>query len=850
MTIQSAPAGLGASGREALDGYRDLARSLPIEDRVRLLTGRTMWELHALPQLGLRAIVVSDGPVGVRGTGEDADETSALFPTPSAIAATWDRRLAIETGRAFAHEARSHGVDVVLAPQLNLQRTPVGGRHFECYSEDPFLTGEIGTGVVEGLQRSGVAACVKHFIANDSETDRTSYISEVDARTLREVYLAPFERAIGVGAWSFMAAYNRVDDGVETGTMTAHRHLLVDLLKHELGFDGVVVSDWAATRLTEESALGGLDLVMPGPRGPWGDRLLDAVRAGRVPEGEIDDKVARILLLASRVGALGAAPLPLEPAGAARDLIRSLAARATVVLRRDERDPVWDRPAPARIALIGANAVRPHVLGGGSSTVHPAHVVTPAEGLAARWPDAELTVHRGGDTRALAPLLDLAGRSTGRPAVRVRRLDAAGRELGVDELADWDGWLRDLPDEVDAVELEFVARLHEPGDHTLAVGTVAGHRVEIDGRVVAEDDGRAGVEVVLDSSVNNPAGVPVVVHVDEPRDVVIRSAHRVTRAGGYGNLVRAAVRHAVPGPGAEREIADAVAAARAADLVVVVVGTNEESESEGWDRETLALPGRQDELVERVLDAVPDAVIVVNAGAPVLLPWLDRARTVLWAWFPGQEAGHALADVLAGAVEASGRLPWTLPARAEDVPVPDAVPVDGRVVYRDGVHVGYRAYERDAIEPAAAFGAGLGWTDWRYDAVLGVETHDGGGHGGGHGGGVVVEGDVDVDVLVTNTGQRDGREVVQLYLEAPHPVPGDLDRPARWLGGFAVVDVAAGESRRVTVRVARRRFEVWDPRLDDWALPAGSYGIRLGRSVRDLRLGTAVRLGLDAVEEG
>jgi beta-glucosidase len=826
-----------------LDTLRTRAQGLALREKVRLLTGQSMWRLHALDELGLRPVVMSDGPVGVRGTSEVEGETSILFPSPSAIGATWDRAAAHETGRAFAREARTHGVDVVLAPQVNIQRTPVGGRHFECYSEDPYLTAQIGTGVVRGLQDQGVAACVKHYVANDSETQRTSYVSHVDPRVLREVYLAPFEDAVAAGAWSVMAAYNQVDDGVESGPMTGHRHLLTDVLKDELGFDGAVVSDWVATHTTELSANGGLDVVMPGPGGPWEEALVRAVEDGRVAESEIDDKVARVLLLARRVGALDEPARPVTHDGDLRALVRRTAAAGTVVLRSDAESPVWDRPAPRSIALVGPNAVRPHVLGGGSSTVNPAHVVTPAEGLAARWPAATLTVARGGDARRFAPRLDVEGRSADGGAVAVTWLDAEGATLRKSVLPRWDGFLRDLPAEVDTVVLDVDVLLDEPGDHVLEVGTVPGHTIEIDGVVVAKDDRRSGVEVILDSSINNPAGAPATVHVDAPRRVRITASLLVTRAQGYGNLVRAELRHRVPAPSTEQEIADAVEAARAADLTVVVVGTNEEVESEGWDRTSLALPGRQDELVERVLDVDPDAVVVVNAGAPVLLPWLDRARTVLWVWFPGQEAGHSIADVLAGDVEAAGRLPWTLPAAEADVPVPHAVPDQGVVEYADGVHVGYRAWERSGAVPAAPFGHGLGWTTWSYDASSGPE----------HLPARTPDGDVTLTVRVTNTGSRDGREVVQVYVEppvAPASAPvAERDRPVRWLGGFAVVDVAVGATADVTVTVPRRQLEVWDTDSGRWHLPAGTYRLRVGRSVHDLRLDTAVRVQDSTTEQ-
>jgi len=806
-----------------LDDLRAIARTLPLEDKVALLTGLNMWSLRAIDSIGLREVTFSDGPVGVRGLGLIEGETSILFPSPSAISAAWDRNLAFEVGQAFAREARGHGVDVVLAPQVNIQRTPVAGRHFECYSEDPYLTSVVGAHVVRGIQDQGVAACIKHFVANDSETDRTTATSRVDSKTLHEVYLAPFDAAVQAGAWSIMAAYNQTDDGTESSPMTAHSHLLTDVLKGELGFDGVVVSDWVATRTTVQSALGGLDIVMPGPGGPWEGKLLAAVEAGLVPDEVIDNQVARILLLARRVGALDLPIKAISYAADVRELVRRAAARGTVVLRNEGAQPVWDREAPASIALIGPNAVRPHVLGGGSSTVHPEHVVTPEEGLAARFPRANVVVHRGCDSRMLAPQLDLASR---RAVIEATHRGADGRVLRIEKLDSWDGWLRGLPVETASIDLNVDFDLDEPGTHAIQVGTVGAHRIEVDSVPLSSSSTEVGVEVILDSSINNPEGAVASVVIDAPRRVRIACSHVVIDAEGYGRLIRAELRHRAPGPSGDEELIAAVVAATAAEMTVVIVGTNEEVESEGWDRTTLALPGRQNELVERVLDVAPDAVIVVNAGAPVILPWLKRARTVLWGWFPGQEAGHAIADILAGVIEPSGRLPWTLPDSENHVPVPDGLPVNGVVDYAEGVHVGYRAWERATHAPAAPFGHGLGWTTWNYLDATALPADDGG---------------VTVTVNVSNTGNRTGREVVQAYVSTT-PEPG-LERPVIWLGGFDSVQVAPGETAVVTVEIPRRQLEVWDVPSCAWKLPARTYMIHVGRSVTDIRLDTAVQIG-------
>lgn len=806
-----------------------LVAGLDLETKVALLTGWTAWRLHAIPEIGLRSLVMSDGPAGVRGTGEVPGETSQSFPSPTALSATWDVELAARAGRAFAAEARRHGVDVVLAPQVNLQRTPVAGRHFECYSEDPLLTSLVAGAVVGAMQDGGVASCLKHFVANDAETDRTEVMSVVDERTLREVYLAPFEHAVReVGVWAVMAAYNQVDDGTQAAPATEHGHLLRDVLKDEWGFDGVVVSDWLAARRTVESATGGLDVVMPGPGGPWEDALVAAVRQGQVPEADIDDKVVRVLRLAGRAGALGGVP---HPAPAADPLLpRDLAARATVALRTGQGWPL-DAAHLRSVAVLGPNAVAPFLQGGGSAHVTPDHVVEPVEALRTALPGAALTVLRGGESRQHAPALDLhrcIDPRTGEPGLRVSLLDPDGNEIATRVREAWSGWWRDLPDQAHDVRLEALVDLPEPGAHRLELGTVGRWSFALDGVEVGRGTTTVGAEVVLDSSINHPPGCGTA--VEGGGRVHLVAVVQSVRNEGYGNQARAALRHRLPGDDVGTEIAAAVEAARVADAVVLLVGTTEEIESEGWDRTGLALPGRQDELVERVLDVAPDAVVVVNAGAPVLLPWLDRARTVLWTWLPGQDGGAALADVLLGRAEPAGRLPWTLPARESDVPVPHGRPVDGRVHYSDGVHVGYRGWLRSGAVPAAPFGHGLGWTDWRYDALTVSGAPDG----------------LLVDVAVTNTGERPGTEVVQAYLEPP--AGAGEERPVRWLAAFAVATAAPGTTTTARLHVPARALQVWDVAAHAWRTPPGTYRLRVGRSVADLRLDDLVTVPDD--EEG
>ncbi|WP_394553546.1 beta-glucosidase [Agromyces sp. MMS24-JH15] len=840
-----------------LDDAIAIAHSLPLADKVALLTGAGTWTLTALPELGLRTITVSDGPIGVRGTGEDG-LASAQMPAPSATAATWDERLQADLGRLMAAEARRKGVDVVLAPVVNLQRSPVGGRHFECLAEDPLLTGRLAVAFIDALQARGVAGCVKHFLGNETETDRTEYLSRIDERTLREVYLAPFEAVVDAGVWTIMAAYNAIAvEGVEE-TATANRPLLTGLLKDDLGFDGVVISDWLATKHTEESANAGLDLVMPGPLGPWGAALVAAVEDGRVAESVIDDKVARIVRLAERVGALSGLAgevLPFDRAGATADpaadevtaLLREAAARSTVVLRNQGAllpIAVDGEDAPSRIALIGHNAVEPFTQGGGSAFVTAPHVSLPIDALRAAFPSAEVELHRGGATTRTAPLVPATIVTTpeGEPGIRIDHLDADGAVIGTYVLPDAEALWFPIDDaRVASVRLRTDLVLDGAGRHVIEVGPVGAHRVEVDGEVRGESAEHVGREVILNSSYANPPMIATAIEVTDAspasRAVRVEADLQVIDGESYGRFVRVHFRYRAPGLTVEEEIAQAVAAAAAADVAVVVVGTNPETESEGWDRPTLALPAHQDDLVRRVLAANPRTVVVVNAGAPVILPWLDEAPAVLWWWLPGQEAGASLAAVLTGAIEPSGRLPWTLPASEADVPVPDGIPVDGAITYAEGVHVGHRGWDRLERTPAREFGYGLGYAEWTYaDArvKLGASDRLGASDPLGASTDSVF---ATLHVTVRNTGARPGREVVQAYLSAPEP---GADRPVRWLAGFAVVDLEPGVQAEVSIPIARRAFEVWDAEHHDWDLPRGSYTLRVGRSSRDLRLATSV----------
>jgi beta-glucosidase len=821
---------------------------LELEQKVRLLTGADFWSLYPEPELGLRRLVVSDGPAGVRGELWDERSTSANVPSPTALAASWDPERVRRLGRLLAAECRRKGVDVLLAPTVNLHRSPYGGRHFECFSEDPRLTAEIGAAYVQGLQSQGVGATVKHFVANDSETQRFTADIRVDERTLRELYLYPFEVIVReAGVWAVMAAYNGVN-----GSTMSESPLLRQILHQEWGFDGVVMTDWYAGRSTEPTAAAALDLIMPGPTGPWREQLVAAVRAGRISEDLIDDKLQRILRLAGRVGALDAnadtsvrSAEPWSDEQISQEL-RACAAAGFVLVRNTAMPPDPDNLGGApvlpinvdslrSIAVLGPNAAHGRTLGGGSALVFPPYTVSPLAGLRAALP-ASVRIDTAPGVRShtrLQPvepaLLHLPDDDGDGCEVRFLARDGSvlGTELRRAAVFNWNSVFGDgIPfAQVAGIEVHTKLRVPSSGAWTLGASGLGRFRLTVDAQVAFDTrlelpPGADPVEALM-----TPPQQGAVLELLEGRLVHVVLLHEPaadTSSAFDVEMVGFQFNAEPPYAGDDAEIHRAVALAAEADVAVVVVGTTEEVESEGYDRTTLALPGRQDELVRRVSTANPNTVVVVNAGAPVLLPWRYQVPAILLSWFPGQEFGNALADVLLGTVEPGGRLPTTWPA-TEKAALPSTRPVDGVLPYAEGLHLGYRRFLHDGVEPAYWFGHGLGYTAWAYESAVAEHT-DGS--------------SVAVRVQLRNTGDRRGREVVQVYLARPDSA---VERPVRWLAGHTGVEAAPGEQVDVDIVVPRQAFSHWDT-TTGWTVEPGVYQVHVGRSVDLLLSSTTITL--------
>ncbi|GAA0303902.1 glycoside hydrolase family 3 C-terminal domain-containing protein [Kineococcus aurantiacus] len=663
-----------------------LLAELTLEEKAALLDGSDFWHTEPVERLGVPALMLTDGPHGLRKQAEGGDHLglnasvpATCFPPAAGLASSWDTDLLRRVGQALGREARAERVSVLLGPGVNMKRSPLCGRNFEYFSEDPVLAGDLAAALVEGVQSQGVGTSLKHFAANNQETQRMTVSADVDERTLREIYLTAFERVVTrAQPWTVMCSYNRIN-GVYA---SEDPWLLTRVLREEWGFEGLVVSDWGAVNVREDGVRAGLDLEMPSSSGAGARRVLEAVATGRLSTADVDRSVLRVLELVGKSRAALA-----EPGGfdveAHHALAREAATRSAVLLK-NEGGVLPLAATGGTVAVVGEFARTPRYQGAGSSQVNPTRV------------DDALTALRA---------------------------QLTGREV------------------------------------TFAAGYVP------------------------ESEDTDPALV-----------------------------------------------AEAVANAAAAEVVVLFLGLPDSYESEGYDREHTNLPPAQTALLEQVVAANPDVVVVLANGSVVNLePWQGSVRAVLEGWLGGQAGGGAVADLLSGAVNPSGKLAETIPLRYRDNPTIGNFPGEhGHVRYGEGLLIGYRWYDAHSLPVAAAFGHGLSYTTFDYS---GLRLAAG-------------EGGLDVHVTITNSGPVTGSEVVQVYVA---DTEATVSRPDQELKGFARVTLEPGQSREVVVTLDERAFSFWHSTAGRWVVEGGEFGIRVGASSRDIRLATTVELPGDGV---
>jgi beta-glucosidase len=785
-----------------------LLSALTLEEKALLTAGSGMLSLAPVDRLGIPPVNVTDGPSGARGASYPGmgGPPSTCIPCGSAIGATWDPVLAEHLGALVGREALERGCRGLLAPTVNLHRSPLAGRDFECYSEDPLLSGRLAAGYVRGVQSNGVFATVKHFVANDAEFERASISSVVDERTLRELYLLPFEIAVKEGgALAIMSSYNRVNGR----WVTEQRELLVDILRGEWGFEGLVMTDWFAVVDTRTSLGAGLDLEMPGPGRSLGATTLRAVQDGTVDEADLDAAVRRLLGGLDRIGALDAPVPTVEPRATPpedRQLLRAAAAEAMVLLHNDGLLPI-DPGAVRRVAVIGAPAVSPCVVGGGSAGVvlHP--MISPLQALTTALGDEAEVVYRRGCEITLSPApigrsvlrapdgfdVELhAGTEFAGEVVERRHLDelrmavlASGATAAGVTAGDFSARVRGtiVPDEAGTFELS----LAQAGRARVLVGG----DVVLDG--FADPPAPGGTDFF--GLVSQDLTTKVELERDVPVEIVVEYARVEAMLAGFRVGFRTV--------DADRLIADAVAAASAADLAILCLGTTSEWETEGRDQPGFGLPGRQEELAAAVLAANRRTVVVLNVASAVDLSWADGAAAVLQCWFAGQELGPAVADVLTGTTEPGGRLPVTIAAHLAHYPSHDNFPGEnGDLRYGEGLFMGYRGFDHRRIRPRFPFGHGLGYTTFEIgEPTLSSPTFRPGDT-------------LHVAVPVRNTGGRRGGDVVQCYIAPTSP---RLARPPKELKAFAKVRLDSGETTVIDLVLDDRSFAYWDPGQSDWA---------------------------------
>ena len=821
----------------------NLLSRMTLEEKVSMLAGTDNWHTRGIEQLGIPALRVSDGPHGTRFV--QADEPyqtlpSTCFPTAVAMAATWDTELITRVGVALGEEARAKGCAILLGPCVNIHRSPLGGRNFESFSEDPYLSARLAVAHINGVQSQNIGTSIKHFALNNSEFQRFTISSEAGERAIREIYLPSFRAAVlEAQPWTVMCSYNRVN-----GTYASeNKYLLTDILKGEWGFEGFVVSDWGAVHSTVPPANAGLDLEMPGPARFFGEALVSAVNKGEVSQELIDDKVRRILGIVFKSGASNEEKTDSDASSNTPEhqkLAREVADEAIVLLKNENSVLPLDKKKVKSIAVIGPNAGEARIQGRGSSQVRPYYVVTPLEGLTRQCGDSvKMSYELGCRNNRLTPPLDpkylipgggeegqgLTGEYfsnndlSGEPVVT--RLDkeftlawgfATGQSipgLNVDR------------DEF-SIRWTGLFRAPESGNYKFSLLTNGLGRVYIDNKPVVEkwtDELPAGKLVTRGErlgEISMEAGKSYSIIVEYCKNPHQQSPIRLIRLG---------CEFPVPGD----SMARAADIAACSDVALVFVGLTEEYESEGFDREDMELPGDQVELIKTIANANRNTVVVLNNGSPVSMDsWIDRVAGVVEAWFPGQECGNAIANVLLGKVNPSGKLPDTFPKRIEDNPAYINYPGEnGKVLYGEGIFVGYRYYDAKKIEPLFPFGYGLSYTTFEY-SNLRISSAD------------LKMGDrLEVCIDVRNTGEREGKEIVQMYV---HDVKSSLARPPKELKGFKKVRLQPGETTTVCLALGKEDLSFYDPDLKQWIAEPGEFEVLIGSSSRDIRANASFSL--------
>ncbi|KAF5388345.1 hypothetical protein D9615_000633 [Tricholomella constricta] len=863
---------------------------LSLPNKIKLLTGQGSWHTEAVAEAGVPSMRLSDGnvpstqcnykdpvspvkttgPNGVRGTRFFNGVPSSCFPASTGLGSSFDVDLVRKVGEALGDESRAKGCHVLLAPTVNTQRSPLGGRGFESFSEDPHLNGTIASAYINGLQSKGVSATIKHFVANDQEFQRFSISSDVSERALREIYLKPFQIAIkNSNPWALMTAYNRVnglhasedkrllDDILRTVSISGPTNSFFETFSclvpgssnfKEWGFKGLVMSDWNGVYSTVESIKAGLDLEMPGPSLFRGKALERSIVAEKLFHADIDVRVRKVLELLKHAHASGIpfdGPEESVDTLESRQTLRTAAADSIVLLKNDKKLLPLTGKAK-KIVVIGPNAKHAMTSGGGSAQLLSTYSISPLQGIktAAKEIGAEVTYTIGAVSHRYLPLLDpYVQQPSGRPGVLIEFWNDPPVADYVSTSPDFKAPLEQaiwstptltthsfMTDGIDETKVNLTCWMRitakftpdEDGDWEFGLSIA----------------GRANLflnqKLVIDLSTNPPQGesffglgtsdeqtVVKGLKAGQVYDLELRLSNAEFAVRGspfrcWGGVRMGAMKQ-INGDGA---ITEAVQLAKAADG---------KWESEGFDRTDIGLPGLTNQLVREVLLANPNTVVVNQSGTPVSMPWIEEASAVVQAFYGGNELGNGLADVLFGKVNPSGKLPLTFPKCLEDSPsylsFGNKGQEHGKILYNEGIFVGYRGFEIKNVAPLFPFGFGLSYTQFEY-SHLNSST-------------ISPDGKFKVTFDIMNIGDVQGREVAQIYVTDQR---SSLPRPTKELKGFVKVDLKPGETKRVEYMLDREALGFYDDRAAHWIAEEGIFTVMVAASSTDIRLTTAVEL--------
>ncbi|KAH7360702.1 hypothetical protein BKA65DRAFT_547415 [Rhexocercosporidium sp. MPI-PUGE-AT-0058] len=798
--------------------------SLTLDEKVSLLTGHDFWHTTPINRLGVPSIRLSDGPNGVRGPTFFDSVPAACIPCGTAIGATFDPDLVQKVGRLLGDEAKAKGAHVILGPTINILRSPLGGRGFESYSEDPLLSGVLAGAYCAGVKERGIVPTLKHFVCNDQEHERMAYDAIVTQRALREIYLLPFQIAIKASQpQAIMTAYNK-SNGVH---LSEDDRILKAILRDDWGWEGLLMSDWFGTYSTTRAIEAGLDLEMPGPSKWRGAALLHSILANKVKISVLDERVRAVLRLVKQTAGSGVpqnAPQKTLDRPEDREFLRRVAAESIVLLKNEES--ILPLSKEKKILVIGPNSKIATISGGGSASLHAYYGVTPFEGITAQASDVEFVqaiyshqflpllgqflVNTKGDPGFTFHVYNDPPEAENRELVETRHLkDANCFFLDYDHPKKNELWYGDA-------EGTFVPEEDGLYDFGLAVQGTA--KLYVDGKLLVEnfENQKIGSSFFGSGTIEEIGSVEM--KAGQSYKILINwgcSKTSEIKSGGVVDFGQGGLRFGV----AKRldvveGIKEAVEKARLAEQVILFAGLSAEWESEGQDRPTMDLPPHSDELISRVLDANANTVVVIQSGTPVTMPWIHRAKSVLQAWYGGDETGNGIADVVYGVVNPSGKLPLSMPHSIEDNPAfLNYRSEGGRTLYGEDVYIGYRYYEKVRKPPLFSFGHGLSYTTFEISdlKITGGET-----------------GEATVSVKVNNTGARDGAEVIQVYVSQTKP---RINRPIKELKAFQKVFVKAGEEAMVDIKIdVVRATSFWDENVEKWCSDSSDYQIVVGNS--------------------